>query len=257
MSFVAPAFSIIGALVQRKSATATTATISYTMSSDELSAPSNVQQTLDSGDPTILGRPSRDAINITAAQCENANNKSHPSIIDTATSFRYREHSFFNNGPARCVYVGLVNTTTLCPVFVSGYRTSAPTGSLVVSSNYLGDAGSSTSHMVARFWVPENSRVVVRVQQISDISSACTTNYILTAPRLETQASAVPACTLDIDGDGSYSATTDGLLLARAMMGLSGNSVISGALGVGATRNTWLEIRDFLRDACFLRGLSD
>ena len=91
----------------------------------------------------------------------------------------------------------------------------------------------------------------------SDVSSACTTYYTLTAPGLETQASAVPACTLDIDGDGSYSATTDGLLLARAMMGLSGNSVISGALGVGATRNTGLEIRDFLRDGCFLRGLSD
>lgn len=57
-------------------------------------------------------------------------------------------------------------------------------------------------------------------------------------------------CSADIDGDGKVLPTTDGLLLARASIGMTGNAVISGAIGAGALRTTWPQIRDYLITQC-------
>lgn len=65
-----------------------------------------------------------------------------------------------------------------------------------------------------------------------------------------------PRCDLDIDGDGSFNATTDGVLAARALLGFSGSAVTSGALGAGARRTTWPSIRNFLLRACGVTGLA-
>jgi hypothetical protein len=43
---------------------------------------------------------------------------------------------------------------------------------------------------------------------------------------------------LDIDGDGESKPLTDGLLLIRYLFGFSGDSLVSGAIGSDATRNT-------------------
>ncbi len=51
---------------------------------------------------------------------------------------------------------------------------------------------------------------------------------------------------LDIDGDGSYGATTDGLLALRYLLGLRGAALISGAVGGGATRSTSTAIQQYL-----------
>jgi hypothetical protein len=52
--------------------------------------------------------------------------------------------------------------------------------------------------------------------------------------------------TLDIDGNASYDALTDGLLVIRYLFGLSGASLINGALGPLATRTTATQIGDYL-----------
>jgi len=57
-------------------------------------------------------------------------------------------------------------------------------------------------------------------------------------------------CSMDIDGDGKVLPTTDGLLLARISAGFTGANALSGALGNGATRNTWPKIRDYLVSQC-------
>ncbi len=57
-------------------------------------------------------------------------------------------------------------------------------------------------------------------------------------------------CSMDIDGDGKVLATTDAVLLARVALGVTGNAVMAGALGVGATRTTWTGIRDYLVSQC-------
>ena len=62
------------------------------------------------------------------------------------------------------------------------------------------------------------------------------------------QAISLPA--YDIDGDGFTLPHTDGLLLLRAMLGLRGEALISGAVAQNALRKTALEIQNFLTQSC-------
>ncbi|MEO6596703.1 MAG: hypothetical protein ABIP94_18305 [Planctomycetota bacterium] len=57
---------------------------------------------------------------------------------------------------------------------------------------------------------------------------------------------------LDIDGDGSTQAATDGLMILRAMFGLTGTAVTSGATGVNPvpSRPDWASIRTYLNASC-------
>jgi hypothetical protein len=57
-------------------------------------------------------------------------------------------------------------------------------------------------------------------------------------------------CTLDVDGDNAIDAMTDGLVLMRAMLGLTGSSVTNAAISAGATRKTWAQIREYLNGNC-------
>ncbi|MEP6701502.1 MAG: hypothetical protein ABJB04_00840 [Betaproteobacteria bacterium] len=59
-----------------------------------------------------------------------------------------------------------------------------------------------------------------------------------------------PRCTLDIDDNGSIDALTDGLILIRAMLGLTGTAVTQGAAGTDAMRSTWSAIRAYLNGNC-------
>lgn len=51
---------------------------------------------------------------------------------------------------------------------------------------------------------------------------------------------------LDVDGNGEIDALTDGLLILRYLFEITGDALISGALGAGATRTTTDEIEAFL-----------
>ena len=62
--------------------------------------------------------------------------------------------------------------------------------------------------------------------------------------------SVATGCALDVDGNGTIDALTDGLLLLRAMFGLTGLQVTNGALGANATRGDWSSIRTFLNANC-------
>jgi hypothetical protein len=53
---------------------------------------------------------------------------------------------------------------------------------------------------------------------------------------------------LDTDGDGESKPLTDGLLLIRYLFGFSGDSLISGAIGDGAERNTAEEVEAYIRE---------
>ena len=55
---------------------------------------------------------------------------------------------------------------------------------------------------------------------------------------------------LDLDGNGRVEATTDGLMLLRIALGLSGTAVTSGAIGSEATRSDWASIRTYINAAC-------
>ncbi|MGB1424498.1 MAG: DUF5011 domain-containing protein [Pseudomonadales bacterium] len=53
---------------------------------------------------------------------------------------------------------------------------------------------------------------------------------------------------LDIDGDSESKPLTDGLLLIRYLFGFSGDSLISGAIGTDATRNTAEAVEAYIKE---------
>ncbi len=65
-----------------------------------------------------------------------------------------------------------------------------------------------------------------------------------------TFAAAPKNCSLDVDGNGAQDALTDGLILMRALFGLTGAAVTNGAIGSGSTRTTWNQISTWLNANC-------
>ncbi len=59
------------------------------------------------------------------------------------------------------------------------------------------------------------------------------------------------SCTPDLDGDGLMTATIDGLINMRVMLGMTGPAIVNGiTFPPTATRNTWPLIRDYLVTQC-------
>ena len=58
------------------------------------------------------------------------------------------------------------------------------------------------------------------------------------------------AIPFDIDGDGKVLAATDGLMLLRVALGLTGDAVVAGATAPGSPRTTWDDVRGHLNDSC-------
>ncbi|MEO8137613.1 MAG: hypothetical protein ABI831_26975 [Betaproteobacteria bacterium] len=54
-----------------------------------------------------------------------------------------------------------------------------------------------------------------------------------------------PQCVLDLDGNANLDPLTDGIMLIRAMSGLSGTAVTNGAIGPLANRTTWEQIEPY------------
>ena len=54
----------------------------------------------------------------------------------------------------------------------------------------------------------------------------------------------------DIDGDGRQDALSDGLMLVRAMFGLTGASVVNGTTSASSTRTTWDQVRAHMNAQC-------
>lgn len=62
-------------------------------------------------------------------------------------------------------------------------------------------------------------------------------------------AAAVETCRMDVDGDGQVLATTDGLIIARAMLGLTGPA-LGSAVSAAANRVGPTALRDYLANVC-------
>jgi Subtilase family len=62
-------------------------------------------------------------------------------------------------------------------------------------------------------------------------------------------AAAIETCKMDVDGDGQVLATTDGVLIARAMFGMTGVA-LSSAVSTTATRVDAADIRNYLAQVC-------
>jgi hypothetical protein len=58
--------------------------------------------------------------------------------------------------------------------------------------------------------------------------------------------------TLDLDGDGVVTAATDGLMLLRISLGLTGAAVTTNAINLAGTRPDWPSVRTYLNTTCGL-----
>ncbi len=67
-----------------------------------------------------------------------------------------------------------------------------------------------------------------------------------TAGEISTFLNGPGAGMLDVDGNGTRDVFTDGILIARYMVGFTGNNLIRNAIGASATRTTAAAIIDFL-----------
>ena len=95
---------------------------------------------------------------------------------------------------------------------------------------------------------------VMLVRALFGMTGTAVTNGALGAsPARSTWAQIQPVINLsalDVDGNTVTDALTDGLLVMRAMLGLTGTAVTTSALGPGATRTTWAAIRSYLNTTC-------
>jgi hypothetical protein len=57
-------------------------------------------------------------------------------------------------------------------------------------------------------------------------------------------------CALDVDGNNTVDPLTDGLLLMRAMLGMTGTAVTDNAVGASPARQDWTAIRSYLNGNC-------
>ena len=76
-------------------------------------------------------------------------------------------------------------------------------------------------------------------------------NYDFCALRYDGGPFGYQNCKPDLDGDGLLTATIDGLINMRVMLGITGAAVVNGiTFAPNATRNTWPLIRDYLVTQC-------
>lgn len=67
---------------------------------------------------------------------------------------------------------------------------------------------------------------------------------------LEADPATTTGCTLDVDGNGARDALTDGLLIVRALIGMTGTAATTGTLGAVPLRGDWTSIRNYLNTNC-------
>jgi len=109
-------------------------------------------------------------------------------------------------------------------------------------SAHLLDASGANVSSIASIRIPAFSSAVVRLSAtITGNSAATVTVRAVSLTTVTTQSNAIiqfgivppPACSLDVDADGKVNALTDGLLIVRYMLGLSGGSLTNGIYASG------------------------
>ena len=101
-----------------------------------------------------------------------------------------------------------------------------------------------------------NNNQYVCVRQVAPASTPAQSKATLVvgggwANFLVTTGLEITSCNLDIDGSGGApNPLTDGLMLVRAMLGLTGTAVTNGAIIGTPPRNTWALIQPYLNANC-------
>ena len=134
---------------------------------------------------------------------------------------------------------------------------------LVVSTTFavLG-AASATSHAQCNFDVDANGQIspltdgLLIVRAAFGLTGPALTQGALGAGATRTDPAQILAyinanrVQFDLDGNGTFTALTDGLMIIRYLFGLSGSSVTTGSVGQFASRPDWPSVNGYLLSGC-------
>jgi hypothetical protein len=110
--------------------------------------------------------------------------------------------------------------------------------------------GSNDTAYIAYQSTPGNNPLLYRIDLTTGAKEVGVTVIFTNGVAIDGLAIAqVDSCS-DIDGNGKIDALTDGLLSLRAQFGLTGTAVTNGAIGPGAIRTTWADIRHHMNMYC-------
>lgn len=155
-----------------------------------------------------------------------------------------------NAGPSNAASASLSDTLPAGTTFVSlsspgGWSCTTPAvgaGGTVSCGNASVAPGSAVFTLVVKVGAAVASGTVLT--DTATVSSATTDPN--PGNDSATATTTVGSPHVDIDGNNSYDALTDGLLIVRNLAGLTGTSLTGGAIGQGATRSTPAEIVQYL-----------
>ncbi len=134
-------------------------------------------------------------------------------------------------------WLGPCTGTGACSVAINGAATVSATFALASIGTRILDIDANSAYL------PESDGVLILRYLLGMRGSALTSGALGSGPNRtgDPQLSAylldiLPL--LDVDGNGAVDALTDGLMIVRKLMGLTGAAITSNAIGTGATRTT-------------------
>jgi hypothetical protein len=266
----APSFQDLGVQITPPSACAAPLPVDalactrYAIGAGKLSVTVAVQQTEALGftlrsslNPAIVGMP----VNLTAAMSVAGVTGAANFRTVGGASLSGCDNVALVNGVATCALdTSVPGTISVEAVYLPGNQASATTTTLVQTVSRC-DLDIDRSDSLR---APTDGLLVLR--RLLNITGAPLVNAVIepvpTARR--TQPADVAAWIdaqrvtgvggnrpLDLDDDGAVNASTDGLMLLRAMLGLRGDAVTQGALGaIPRGRSDWGSIRMHLNSVC-------
>ena len=137
-------------------------------------------------------------------------------------------------GVQRVVATIALAVTAACAAWATGPTSSNYALPASVVNNGAGDMASTSFKLSSSL-----GDMAFTVRQTS-------TGFVLSPGFWHAVFGVTQGCVLDIDGNQRIDATTDGLMLLRAMLGLTGTTVTAGATAPGAPRTTWAQIAPFV-----------
>ena len=144
---------------------------------------------------------------------------------------------------AGTIYAPAVNFTSLTANAAAPAVSARSPATCVLDADNNGSIGSFTDGVLALRWMLGITGTSATIGAIGPLAQRTLAADIATH---------LNAQKLDVDGDSSVDIATDGVLLLRALLGLSGGAVIANAVSPCATRTSWADIRAHLATTCAL-----
>lgn len=205
-----------------------------------LAAGASTAVNLSVGNVAAFGRPGNSSFTVNASSRTNANAFGRGSATVAIPSsnavivFGQPTNSTVSSTPTnRTVNVIVQNLGNIEDRF-----SLAIIGSTGPVTATLSDASGGAVSSIGSITIPAFSSAAVRLNAAITASGLATVTVRVTSLTSGTiqastiisfSAAMVPVCSFDIDGDGAPYATTDGVLIVRYLLGLSGPALINGA----------------------------